>query len=171
MKANMLLWMLAVHLVPFVRARVVSNGTLDPTDGLKSESERLSTEKRASGRARCIAPYEGELKLRRDGIIQDGVLGANMFLLKRVMVMPTSLVGATMGQFMLDKIGDAAPIVWATGSRETATATLAQLGDQSLSFGVRHIVGCTVMFIISRKGVYVGHYWENLSFDPDVDAP
>ncbi|KAE8371193.1 hypothetical protein BDV26DRAFT_286978 [Aspergillus bertholletiae] len=38
---------------------------------------------------------------------------------------------------------------------------------QQYSTGTAHLSGCTTMYIISRKGVYTTHWWENVSFDPD----
>ncbi|KAF5856417.1 hypothetical protein ETB97_007414 [Aspergillus alliaceus] len=39
---------------------------------------------------------------------------------------------------------------------------------QQYSTGTAHLSGCTTMYIISRKGVYTTHWWENVSFDPDT---
>ncbi|KAE8410469.1 hypothetical protein BDV36DRAFT_302730 [Aspergillus pseudocaelatus] len=38
---------------------------------------------------------------------------------------------------------------------------------QQYSTGTAHLSGCTTMYIISRKGVYATHWWENVSFAPD----
>ena len=35
------------------------------------------------------------------------------------------------------------------------------------STGMAHLKGCTSLYIISHKGVFAAHYWENVSFDPD----
>ncbi|KAH9215905.1 hypothetical protein DL95DRAFT_408121 [Leptodontidium sp. 2 PMI_412] len=35
------------------------------------------------------------------------------------------------------------------------------------STGTAHLKGCTTIYIISRKGVYATHWWENVSFAPD----
>ncbi|KAJ5423594.1 hypothetical protein N7491_008810 [Penicillium cf. griseofulvum] len=39
---------------------------------------------------------------------------------------------------------------------------------EQYSTGTQHISGCTTMYIISRKGVYAVHWWENVSFDADL---
>ncbi|KAI2695114.1 hypothetical protein CBS147332_9447 [Penicillium roqueforti] len=38
---------------------------------------------------------------------------------------------------------------------------------EQYSTGAQHILGCTTMYIISRKGVYAVHWWENVSFTAD----
>lgn len=38
---------------------------------------------------------------------------------------------------------------------------------EQYSTGAQHISGCTTMYIISRKGVYAVHWWENVSFAVD----
>ena len=48
-----------------------------------------------------------------------------------------------------------------------ATATFEVFGDEALSLGTGYLCGCTTLVIISRLSVYIGHYWENISFDPD----
>ena len=46
--------------------------------------------------------------------------------------------------------------------------TFASLGPgEQFSTGVSHLAGCTTLYLISRKGVYATHWWENVSFDPD----
>ncbi|KAE8150609.1 hypothetical protein BDV25DRAFT_139695 [Aspergillus avenaceus] len=36
------------------------------------------------------------------------------------------------------------------------------------STGVEGLHGCTTMYIISRKAVYITHWWENVAFDADM---
>ncbi|KAH7346868.1 hypothetical protein BKA65DRAFT_286006 [Rhexocercosporidium sp. MPI-PUGE-AT-0058] len=40
---------------------------------------------------------------------------------------------------------------------------------EEYSTGTAELKGCTTMYIISHKGVYATHWWENVSFDPDKD--
>ncbi|KAF3385661.1 hypothetical protein DPV78_012376 [Talaromyces pinophilus] len=48
-----------------------------------------------------------------------------------------------------------------------ATSMFEQFGDESFSLGTGFLCGCTTLVIISRRGVYTGHYWESISFSPD----
>ncbi|KAF6237247.1 hypothetical protein HO173_004715 [Letharia columbiana] len=45
-----------------------------------------------------------------------------------------------------------------------ATAVTGALGTTTVTFGMRGICGCTWLAVISQKRVYLGHYWESLSF-------
>lgn len=40
---------------------------------------------------------------------------------------------------------------------------------EQYSAGVKGLKGCTSLFIISRKGVYATHWWEDVSFDPQLE--
>jgi len=37
------------------------------------------------------------------------------------------------------------------------------------SYAAARLQGCTMLVVISRKGTYMAHYWESISFDPDED--
>ncbi|PKX96407.1 uncharacterized protein P174DRAFT_474596 [Aspergillus novofumigatus IBT 16806] len=63
------------------------------------------------------------------------------------------------------------PHVEAPTATDMSTAvmkTFSSLGDnEQYSTGTGGLSGCTIMYIISRKGVYATHWWENMSFSPD----
>lgn len=50
-----------------------------------------------------------------------------------------------------------------------ATSVFEEFEDEAFSLGTGFLCGCTTLVIISRKAVYIGHYWENISFSPDKD--
>ncbi|KAF5855563.1 hypothetical protein ETB97_008987 [Aspergillus alliaceus] len=45
--------------------------------------------------------------------------------------------------------------------------TFSSIKRKEWSTGEEGLMGCTTFYIISRKGVYATHWWENVSFDPD----
>lgn len=65
---------------------------------------------------------------------------------------------------------EAESIVWDDGAdSDINTSLFKPLGEKNeVSLATRRLQGCTVLAIISRKGVYFGHYWESISFHPDA---
>jgi hypothetical protein len=60
--------------------------------------------------------------------------------------------------------------VWNTGSgAKPSDVNTAISRDFSMNRNLftPHLKWCTVLAIISRKSVFLGHYWESISFDPD----
>jgi hypothetical protein len=55
------------------------------------------------------------------------------------------------------------------------TAVFEEFSDwpnRELSFSATQLKGCTMLAIISRKGVYLAHYWESISFSTgEADCP
>lgn len=51
--------------------------------------------------------------------------------------------------------------------QDMATSVFEEFEDEVFSLGTGFLCGCTTLVIISRKAVYIGHYWENISFSPD----
>jgi hypothetical protein len=49
------------------------------------------------------------------------------------------------------------------------TAVFQALQGQAKSVGAEELCGCTVLAIVSRTGIYMAHYWENIAFAPDPD--
>ena len=45
---------------------------------------------------------------------------------------------------------------WAEAGRGQASAVTATLGNTKIRFGMQHICGCTMLFVVSRKRVYLG---------------
>tara|TARA_R110002003_G_scaffold149_6_gene13536 strand:- start:5605 stop:6399 length:795 start_codon:yes stop_codon:yes gene_type:complete len=61
--------------------------------------------------------------------------------------------------------------VWNTGSgAKPSDVNTAISRDFSMNRNLftPDLKGCTVLAVISRKGVFLGHYWESISFDPDA---
>ncbi|KAJ5771519.1 uncharacterized protein N7511_003570 [Penicillium nucicola] len=46
--------------------------------------------------------------------------------------------------------------------------TFASLPQDKVYSNGGQLSGCTTLYVISRKGVYAVHWWENVSFDPDL---
>lgn len=69
------------------------------------------------------------------------------------------------------------PIIWrkkvGRGSdmqfEDMATSDFDFLRNRAVSFGTGGLCGCTALVIVGRKGVFVAHYWENISFSPDPE--
>ncbi len=125
---------------------------------------RVRLEKRAP-RAKCSALVNPDDVQKRD---VSTISGRGMSLARRTMTLPDG----DMNQYMMTEIGNCdRPIIWQTGRStnpsESATAGVEAFGDKAFSVGTSCLSGCTVLWIISRTGVYFAHYWENISFAPD----
>jgi hypothetical protein len=85
-------------------------------------------------------------------------------------------------QFILhetDEDGDAVPAVWEQRDPEVKPPSPPSYYDintalfydfeQERSIAATRLKGCTMLAVISRKGVYIGHYWESIAFSPDED--
>jgi hypothetical protein len=102
----------------------------------------------------------------------------NATLDKRIMTEPKGSTAGDMDTFMVEELSNELvnlPIIWRsdTGNNvvsDTATAWFYEFKKQAkkaFSVGTGGLCGCTTLAIISRKGVYMGHYWESLSFAPE----
>ncbi|ESA41812.1 hypothetical protein GE21DRAFT_9704 [Neurospora crassa] len=74
-------------------------------------------------------------------------------------------------EFMFNEIPKATQMVWEVPEgTDVNTALFTPFdGNEAISVGTSHLCGCTSLVIISQRGVYTTHYWENISFDPDDD--
>jgi hypothetical protein len=103
----------------------------------------------------------------------------NATLVRRVMELPAP---GHMEEFMMfetDKDGDAVPVVWELEEPDSeaddginyydTNTALFENFLQPRSLAAARLKGCTMLAIISRRGVYMGHYWETISFDPDAE--
>ena len=58
-----------------------------------------------------------------------------------------------------------------TSPLDMNTAVMRSFSDvlpgNQYSTGLEGLGGCTSLFVVSRKGVYATHWWENISFSPD----
>lgn len=104
------------------------------------------------------------------------ILSRNVTLEGRTMTLPSE---EGMDDFMLEEVPKADSFVWrAAAGDDMNTAILKTFDgpdnrdpatDKILPFsvGTSGLCGCTSLVIVSRKGVYATHYWENISFSPD----
>ncbi|CAD6594517.1 MAG: hypothetical protein ASARMPREDX12_009192 [Alectoria sarmentosa] len=61
-------------------------------------------------------------------------------------------------------------IPYVDNADDYATAVTAALGTTTVTFGMQGICGCTWLAVISSKRVYLGHYWESISFGKPATA-
>ncbi|KAH7063894.1 hypothetical protein BKA63DRAFT_538387 [Paraphoma chrysanthemicola] len=99
----------------------------------------------------------------------------NATLWRRVMKLPPSNAANVMKDYIMDETGpdsSAYDTVWRVGPADDPsdvnTSVYSELKSER-SFVATMLQGCTVLAIISRKGVYIGHYWENIAFATDND--
>lgn len=83
-----------------------------------------------------------------------------------------TLPGENMDEYMKKETGKTSyDIIWEKKvqgePQDMATAVFAEYGRKAFSFATGGLCGCTALFVISRRAVYVAHYWENISFSPD----
>lgn len=86
---------------------------------------------------------------------------------KRVMTLP-GRTRADKNMFMFDEVAAAEGVIHAY---TISTATYYPFKNEAMSLAVSGLCGCTTLVIVSRQAVYFGHYFENLSFDPDRGVP
>ncbi|KAH3907932.1 hypothetical protein HBI56_151500 [Parastagonospora nodorum] len=117
----------------------------------------------------CSAPRRSDSHQRRSLIPAKSV--DNVFLIRRTMSLPEP---GHEEEFIMKETADAVPAVWEfvhdeKGVKEEIDMNTALFQDfkQKRSVAAIELKGCTVLAIISRKGVYMGHYWEDISFVTD----
>lgn len=90
-------------------------------------------------------------------------------LARRTMTLPVNSMHYFFNNEMVK--GPFRPIVWEnTQGDDFCTATFQEIGGTiAKSLGTRRLCGCTVLVVVSRTGVYMAHYWENIAFAPDPD--
>jgi hypothetical protein len=79
--------------------------------------------------------------------------------------------------FIMQETGEATPAVWviehigSDGQPSPGDINTAIFDDfkSARSLAAMELQGCTMLVIIGRKGVYMGHYWESIAFDPDEE--
>ncbi|OQO00803.1 hypothetical protein B0A48_13490 [Cryoendolithus antarcticus] len=52
---------------------------------------------------------------------------------------------------------------------DLSTTTSKVFGSARIRIGTGEVSGCTVVTVVSTRAVYMGHFWENLSMENDVD--
>jgi hypothetical protein len=104
---------------------------------------------------------------------------SNVTIVRRVMGLPTP---GLMEEFMMHETeddGDAVPVVWPLEVPHPTLLRKKQYLDvntalfedfrQPRSLAAARLKGCTMLAIIGRRGVYMEHYWESISFAPDAE--
>lgn len=80
--------------------------------------------------------------------------------------------------FMIDETGDAQGVVWTLSEKvdgqkheyDVNTSVLTKFSayqSRALSLSAVELRGCTMLAIVSRKAVYISHWWESISFNTD----
>jgi hypothetical protein len=126
-------------------------------------------------REKCNAPKYTGPQHRRSEVSTS--ITNNVTIVRRVMGLPAP---GLMEAFMMhetDEDGDAVPVVWDLEEPDPTTPSQRNYYDtntalfqdfrQPRSLAAARLKGCTMLAIIGRRGVYMGHYWESISFDPD----
>lgn len=117
----------------------------------------------------------GNAKDRRSNLGTTESFG-NATIVRRVMTLPAE---GAIEEFIMKETGEdgnSIAIVWQlpeTVSKKKSwydvNTSLYYDFKEARSFSATRLKGCTMMAIISRRGIFIGHWWENLSFDPDDD--
>ncbi|KAH7408681.1 hypothetical protein DE146DRAFT_752803 [Phaeosphaeria sp. MPI-PUGE-AT-0046c] len=96
----------------------------------------------------------------------------NVSIVRRAMNLPTP---GLMDAFIMDETGDngdGVAVVWSLYDKDSKNeydVNTAVYYDykKERSLVATMLRGCTMLAIINRKAVYMGHYWESLAFAPD----
>ncbi|KAI1211403.1 uncharacterized protein F4807DRAFT_458977 [Annulohypoxylon truncatum] len=59
----------------------------------------------------------------------------------------------------------------APGFEEKVYVKFDHFGNNVLNIGIQSLEGCTVVTVVSRSAVYMGHFFESLAFAPEGKAP
>lgn len=99
----------------------------------------------------------------------------NATIERRMMTLPAGRQSSDMDKWMKTEIDEHLfeSTVWekkVNGDIEDmATSMFSEFKGQAFSLGPGFLCGCTTMVIVSHRGVYMGRYWESISFSPDDD--
>ncbi|KAI1123372.1 hypothetical protein F5Y10DRAFT_286255 [Nemania abortiva] len=119
-----------------------------------------------------------------NGTVDDELLGAehlgnaNSSLFKRTF---KNVRQSTIGTHFKDKIDalvttrqnpntNLINLIYSTKSNDYTFAALRDFSNfdsDILNIGVKNLTGCTVLTVVSRRAVYMAHFFENLAFRPD----
>ena len=106
----------------------------------------------------------------------------NATLGRRTMTLPEGTQPSDMDTWMIKEMvpGLFTAIVWQNDvdgeAQDMATSVFEEfqvlkgsepIDREAFSLGTEGLCGCTTLIIISRRAVYMAHYWESISFDPD----
>ncbi|KAK6438346.1 hypothetical protein LTR95_005449 [Oleoguttula sp. CCFEE 5521] len=56
----------------------------------------------------------------------------------------------------------------AGGTEDLSTTVNEVFGDKAFVIGTGQVSGCTVLTVVSKRAVYMGHFWENLSISTEL---
>ncbi|KAH5469584.1 hypothetical protein HBI22_195730 [Parastagonospora nodorum] len=136
-------------------------------DGHLCSTHALS--KRAA-RAKCSAPKKP--KSQRRSQLDSAPQTPNNATLWRRMRLPQPAELEDFIKLETDSQGQAEQIIWPVGEGDNQyDVNTAMYRDftAEFSYAAAGLRGCTMLVLISRKGIYMTHYWESISFDPDED--
>jgi hypothetical protein len=130
---------------------------------------------RRAGRPTCSAPrYDPNVAKRKLNVRAS----TDNATIHQRMELPTA---TNIEKYIMKHTKEAVQVVWpqrARDERKVVYDTNTSLFDEYkfyqddvLSLATTHLVGCTMLVVVSRKGVFIGHYWENISFQTDKDHP
>ncbi|KAF9880715.1 hypothetical protein CkaCkLH20_01757 [Colletotrichum karsti] len=84
--------------------------------------------------------------------------------------MTTDKDSKSVEEFMIKETEKATLLWWrnADGYDVNNARFLKFKDDEAFSYSMRGLAGCTGMVIVSKKGVYLAHYWESISFSQNT---
>ncbi|KIM94645.1 hypothetical protein OIDMADRAFT_45601 [Oidiodendron maius Zn] len=139
---------------------------------LSSRLPSQSHHQKRGTRSKCSPPVHNGAQ-KRDVYLD--MQDHNATLDKRIMTVPQGSTTDDMDRFMVEEISNELvnwPILWKSEVAknvyaDTATAVSYPFNRKPFGLGTGGLCGCTTLVIISRRGVYMSHYWESLSFKPE----
>lgn len=136
-------------------------------------------EKREDTPLKCSPPVAPSDIDKRDAEFMYYDPAGNGTLSRRTIVMPESNRAGPMGEYVHNEL-DAegfTKIVWSKQEKkkngkmknvDMATSKVVPFKSvNAVSMGTDGLCGCTVLVIVSKKGCYMGHFWESISFESD----
>jgi hypothetical protein len=122
----------------------------------------------------CSPPEPPSDNAKRDLEIEYYDPAGNGTLVRRTIKMPQSGSDDDMAEYIHGEIDAKGfkKIAWSAQHKKKTvdmnTAKAVEFNSKKpVSIGTGGLCGCTVLAIVSKKGVYMGHYWESISFYPD----
>ncbi|CAN9222863.1 unnamed protein product [Alternaria alternata] len=126
---------------------------------------------RRTGRSKCSAPKRGPEIAKRDSLASF-----HNYTVYRRMILPTP---QNIDDYIVKETGKAQPVVWPQTDRneekteyDINTSVFDEFKfyqNDELSEMAVELKGCTMLVIVSRRGAWLGHFWENISFATDHD--
>jgi hypothetical protein len=136
-------------------------------------------EKRGDTPLKCSPPIAPSDIDKRDAEFMYYDPAGNGTLSRRTIVMPESNLAGPMDKYVHNELGAEGftKIVWQKQERQKNgklknvdmdTSKVVQFKSvNAVSMGTDGLCGCTALVIVSKKGCYMAHFWESISFDSD----